>query len=178
MGGTQSFSGRSRWLGSGRWMGCICILTIVAARGGMTPSAVKVSSIYRRAVEQRTPLPRLLSGVFMTLGGFSVTPIAVMATRAARNTRHVLVGCLASLVGGKPDERGEQDPRPHRGRVDAPTCRGGDRAAVRRRWLLPGRRQGAGQVRDAARAPGGRRQRDRRRGPAWLLAGRVLPGAS
>src|SRR4051794_21808684 len=162
----------------GRWMGCICILTIVAARGGMTPLAVGVSSIYCRTVEERLSLGWALAGLLPDVGGVLMSSIVVVATRAARNTRHVLVGCLASLVGGKPDERGEQDPRAGRGRVDAPTCRGGDRAAVRRRGVLPGRRQGAGQVRDAARAPGGRRQRDRRRGPAWLLAGRVLPGAS
>src|SRR3954464_6463120 len=111
-------------------MGCICILTIVAARGGMTPSAVKVSSIYRRTVEQRTPLPRLLAGIFMALGGFSMTPIAVMATRAARNTRQSWVARLASLVGGEPDDRGEQGPSPHRGRVDAPAPRRGGGAAV------------------------------------------------
>src|SRR3954452_8948162 len=79
-----------------------------------------------------------------------------LATRAARNTRHRWEGRLASLVGGEPDERGEPDPSIDRSGVSAPARRGGDGAAVRRRRVLPGGRQGAGQVRDAARAPGGR----------------------
>ena len=42
--------------------------------------------------------------------------------------------------------------------------------------VLPGRGQGAGQVRDAARAPARRGVGDRGRGRARLLPGRVLPG--
>src|SRR5437879_721392 len=125
----------------GRWTGCICILTIVAARGGMTPLAVGVSSIYCRTVNQRMPQASVPAATLVAVAGISIPPIVVMATRAARNTRQSWVGCLAWPVGGGPDDRSEQDPSPHRGRADAPAPRRGGGAAVHRGRLLPGRRQ-------------------------------------
>src|SRR3954453_21015322 len=94
----------------GRWTGCICILTIVAARGGMTHLVVGVSSVYCRTVEQRVSLARSATCVLLTSAGILERSADAIATRAARNTRQNRGGCLASRVGGEPDERGEQDP--------------------------------------------------------------------
>src|SRR5215212_8356772 len=98
------------------------------------------------------------------------------ATRAASNTRHVMWLFVACAAGGEAGEPG-QPVAGVGGRGAAASAAGrGDRDVVRAGWVLPGRGQGAGQVRDAARAPARRGVGDRGRGRARLLPGRVLPG--
>ena len=79
---------------------------------------------------------------------------------------------------GVGDEPGRAGGRRWSAWAAAPAPGGGDRGGVRRRRpVLPGGRQGAGQVRDAARACARRRVGDRGGRVAWLLARRLLPGA-
>src|SRR3954447_12807947 len=90
------------------------------------------------------------------------------------STRDVVVRSVRG--GGEADEPG-QPVAGVGGRGAAALAAGrGDRDVVRAGWVLPGRGQGAGQVRDAARASARRGAGDRGRGRARLLPGRVLCG--
>src|SRR6202035_1989059 len=90
---------------------------------------------------------------------------------AATNAGHYTVAGLPSGGRGGHGERSGPAGRAGAGRAGAPPGRGGDRAAVQLRRVLPGCGQGAGQVRDAAGAPGRGRAGHGGRGGA-----RVLPG--
>src|SRR3954467_7208028 len=98
---------------------------------------------------------------------------------AAVNGRRMWWGCLWCRLGGGGNEPGESMAGTGRVRFGAPEPGGGARAPVRLgHRVLPGRGQGAGQVRDAASASGRRAAGDRGRGGARVLAGGVLPGVS
>src|SRR6516165_4367063 len=69
---------------------------------------------------------------------------------AASNSGHFTRPGLPSGGGGGHGERSGPAGRAAAGRAGASPGRGGDRAAVQLRRVLPGRGQGAGQIRDAA----------------------------
>src|SRR5260221_3053 len=150
------------------------ILTTVAGCGANLSGAVSMSSNERR-----------MSSFFRRMASRSKDQTAMIETRVKRRTRHAAVNArqkdwpaLACWAGGGRGDRGEPAAGADRRGAAARQSRGGRFAVVHRgRRVLPGRGQGPGQVRDAARPPGRRPAGHRRRRGARLLTRGVLPGA-
>src|SRR5665648_491972 len=151
------------------------IPSTVAGYGGPPSKEPPVSSLEGRSVESRTPhCPSIAEPACDT--AHIVSPAAEdMATRAASNAGQWRWWPVASGTGGGAGERGQPAAGVGSGRAGASGPGGGVRPAVRRRRVLPGRGQGAGEVRDAARARAGRDQRDRGGVEPRLLPSRLLP---
>src|SRR5258708_34348153 len=150
------------------------ILTIVAGYGVRLSGVISISS-----KEHRMP------SICCRSSTRSSYWLARTARRVKFRTRHAAVNArrmdqlpLACWAGGGRGERGEPGAGADRGGAAARQPGGGRFAVVlRRRRVLPGRGQGPGEVRDAARAPGRRPAGHRRRRGPRLFARGVLPGA-
>ena len=156
-------------------MGSIGILSSVVGRGGSIPSVAVLSSGYRRTVyDQRRVIGSSWGGTALTAtlrrGGGRTSDMRGDKYSTLRSAPRSVRG------GGEASEPGQQAVRVGGGGAAASAGGRGDRGAVRPPRVLPRGGQGAGQVRDAARAPARRGVGDRVGGRARLLPGRVLPG--
>src|SRR5215218_6300964 len=157
-------------------MGCIGILSTVAGLAGLMLSGAWMSSNYRRTVQGCAPHVWKSPRSRRAMKRNTRTVLLGVATRAASNSRHFRVLLVACAAGGEAGEPG-QPVAGVGGRGAAASAGGrGDRGTVCARRVFPGRGQGAGQVRDAARTSARRGVGDHGRGWARLLPGRVLPG--
>src|SRR5712691_10138779 len=136
------------------------ILITVAAGGARLSGVILMSSNERR-----------MSSIYRRLTIDSCDWKAVMAKRMKFGTRRAAVNArrqdslpLACWAGGGRGERGKPAAGADGGGAAAREPRGGRFAVVHRgQRLLPARGQGPGEVRDAARPPGGRPAGHRRR---------------
>src|SRR5450755_1293610 len=151
------------------------ILTTVAACGARPSGVISMSSNeYRMSSRCHRWMP-----VSFGLQALILESVKFMVRHAAVNARRQDVLPLPCWAGGGRRERGKPAAGADRGGAAAREPRGGPRAVVHRgRGVLPGRGQGPGEVRDAARPPGRRKAGHRRRRGARLFARGVLPGAS
>src|SRR5947209_8799935 len=138
-----------------------------------------VSSDYRRTVYSGMPqTSTATSGSGLCAACFRCLFGEIVETNDTSGGKYSTLSSCARSVrgGGEVDEPGQ--PAAGVGGRGAATSAGGrgDCDAVRAGWVLPGHGQGAGQIRDAPRAPARRGVGDRGRGRVRLLPGRVLPG--
>ena len=111
--------------------------------------------------------------------GFSGEYSLAVFRHAAVTVRRLWWSWIARRAGGEADERSRAAVGAGRGRSAPPEPGGGPRPAVHHeRGVLPGRGQGAGQIRNAARASGRPATGHRGGGGARLLPGGVLFGVS
>lgn len=129
-----------------------------------------------RRVQREAPLHDLGIRCEEPSTGRALLVVPARSKSAAGNGRHGLAAALPSEVGGGADERTDESEGPGNLRTAAPEPGDGHLAAVRRGRLLPGPRQGPGQVRDAPGARGRGPERERHSGGSRLFTFGVLPG--
>ena len=109
--------------------------------------------------------------------GYLAAAVRIERRHAAVNDRRYVSGDLGSRVGGETAERHDTTSGVDPGGVVASESRRGCRAVVHRRLgFLSGRRQGAGEIRDAASASSRGCSRGRSCGGTWLFTSSVLSG--